>query len=111
MKIYVPDMTNYKCFIVYSEGVIRAYEKVPQNNQEINYRDYYVNSNYIFRDGTQSFGSYYSVPTCLASDVVTDNVYYRNDFDRILIIVFIMSIFILYVPLKIFNKFFKKGGL
>lgn len=111
MKIYVPDMTNYKCFIVYSEGVIRAYEKVPQNNQEINYRDYYFNSNYIFRDGTQSFGSYYNLPTCLSSDVVTDNVFYRNDLDKILLIVLIMSTFCFYIPMKVFNKFFRKGGL
>lgn len=110
MKIYVPDL-SYKCFIVYSEGVIRAYEKVPQNNQEIKYRDYYINSSYIYRDGTQSFGSYYSTPTCLASDVVTDNVYYRNDFDKILVIFLIMSIFCFYIPIKVFSKLFKKGGL
>lgn len=110
MKIYVPDL-SYKCFIVYSEGVIRAYEKVPQINQEIKYRDYYINSSYIYRDGTQSFGSYYSTPTCLASDVVTDNVYYRNDFDKILVIFLIMSIFCFYIPIKVFSKLFKKGGL
>lgn len=110
MKIYVPDL-SYKCFIVYSEGVIRAYEKVPQINQEIKYRDYYINSSYIYRDGTQSFGSYYSPPTCLASDVVTDNVYYRNDLDKILVIFLIMSIFCFYIPIKVFSKLFKKGGL
>lgn len=110
MKIYVPDL-SYKCFIVYSEGVIRAYEKVPQINQEIKYRDYYINSSYIYRDGTQSFGSYYSTPTCLASDVVTDNVYYRNDLDKILVIFLIMSIFCFYIPIKVFSKLFKKGGL
>ena len=109
--IYVPDLETYKCFVVQSEGVIRAYEKMPTNNQEIIYRDYYVNSNYIFRDGSQTFGTYYNTPTCLSSNVLTDSVFYRNDFDKILIIVFIMTIFIVYVPLKIFNKFFKKGGL
>lgn len=110
MKIYVPDL-SYKCFIVYSEGVIRAYEKVPKINQEVNYRDYYINASYIYRDGTQSFGSYYSPPICLASDVVTDSVYYRNDFDKILVIFLIMSIFCFYIPIKLFSKLFKKGGL
>lgn len=107
MKIYVPDL-SYKCFVVQSEGVIRAYEKVPQNNQEINYRDYYINSSYIYRDGTQSFGSYYYTPTCLSTDVVTDSVYYRNDIDKILVIVLIFSIFIIYIPLKIGKRFFRR---
>lgn len=111
MKIYVPDLTNYKCFVVRTEGVIRGYEKVPQINQEINYRDYYINSSYIYKDGTESFGSYYTPPTCLASDVVTDSYYYRNDFDKILIIVLIFSIFIIYFPMKVIFKFFKRGGL
>lgn len=110
MKIYVPDL-SYKCFVIQSEGVIRAYEKVPQNNQEINYRDYYINSSYIYRDGTQSFGSYYNTPTCLSADVVTDSVYYRNDFDKILVIFLIMCIFCFYLPVKVFSKLFKKGGL
>lgn len=110
MKIYVPDL-SYKCFVIQSEGVIRAYEKVPQNNQEINYRDYYINSSYIYRDGTQSFGSYYNTPTCLSTDVVTDSVYYRNDFDKILVIFIIMCIFCFYLPVKVFSKLFKKGGL
>lgn len=111
MKIYVPDLTNYKCFVVRQEGVIRAYEKVPQINQEVNYRDYYINSSYIYKDGTENFGSYYNPPTCLGSDVVTDSYYYRNDFDKILIIVLIFSIFVIYFPLKVFFKMFKRGGL
>lgn len=110
MKIYVPDL-SYKCFVIQSEGVIRAYEKVPQNNQEINYRDYYINSSYIYRDGIQSFGSYYNTPTCLSTDVVTDSVYYRNDFDKILVIFLIMCIFCFYLPIKVFSKLFKKGSL
>lgn len=110
MKIYVPSL-NYSCYVIQSEGVIRAYEKVPQNNQEINYRDYYINSSYIYRDGTQSFGSYYNTPTCLSTDVVTDSVYYRNDFDKILVIFLIMCIFCFYLPVKVFSKLFKKGSL
>ena len=44
--IYVPDLTNYKCYVVQSEGVLRGYEEVPTNNTTINYRDFYINSNY-----------------------------------------------------------------
>lgn len=111
MKIYVPDLENYKCFVVQSEGVIRAYEKIPANNTDVNYRDYYINSSYIYKDGSSSFGSYYNLPVCLARDNLTSDVFYRNDIDKILIIFLIMCIFNFYIPIKIFSKLFKKGGL
>lgn len=108
MKIYVPDLSSYKCFVVQSEEVIRAYEKVPTNNSNINYRDYYIQSSYIYRDGTQNFSAYATLPVCLSSSSLTDSVYYRNDFDSILIIFLIMSIFCFYIPLKIFMRLFRR---
>lgn len=108
--IYVPD-TNYACYVVQSEGVIRAYEQQPVYNATINYRDYYITSNYIFKDGTQQFGSYSTLPICLESDVITSDYFYRNDLDSILIIFTIFVIFIILLPLKIFGKLFKRGAL
>lgn len=105
--IYVPDL-NYACYYVQSEGVIRSYEEMPENNKTINYRDYYVNSNYIYKDGYTQFSSYSTLPTCLASSVITDNVYYRNDLSDILIIFLIMSIFCFYIPIKIFTRMFRR---
>lgn len=105
--IYVPDNT-YACYVVQSEGVIRAYEQQPQYNTTTNYRDYYINSNYIFRDGSQQFGSYSTLPVCLSNDVITNDIHYRNDFDSILIIFFIMSIFCFYIPLKVFTRLFRR---
>lgn len=106
--IYVPDLTNYKCYVVQSEGVLRGYEEVPTNNSTINYRDFYINSNYIYRDGSQTFGQFSILPVCLSSDVISSDVYYRNDFDSILIIFLIMSIFCFYIPLKVFLRLFRR---
>lgn len=105
--IYVPDL-NYACYVVQSEGVIRAYEEVPTNNRDVNYRDYYLNSNYIYKDGRQSFGAYSTLPVCLSSDTLTNSVYYRNDFDSILIIFYIMCIFCFWIPIKIFMRLFRR---
>lgn len=105
--IYVPN-TNYSCYVVQSEGVIRAYEQTPRNNIDINYRDYYIRSNYIYKDGIQSFGSYSTLPVCLDNSQITDSVYYRNDFDSILIIFLIMSIFCFLIPIKIFTRLFRR---
>jgi len=105
--IYVPD-TSKACYVVQSEGVIRAYETTPQTNTTINYRDYYIDSNYIFRDSSQNFSTYTTLPTCLDSSVLTDEVYYRNDFDSILIIFTIFAFFTIWCPLKIFMRLFRR---
>lgn len=106
--IYVPEKENYKCYVVQSEGVIRSYEEIPQNNKTINYRDYYINSNYIYRDGSTTFSNYTTLPTCLDASVITSEVYYRNDLDKILIIFLILSIFAFLIPLKVFIRLFRR---
>ena len=106
--IYVPDLENYKCFVVRSESTIRAYKNIPVNNSDVAYRDYYYNSNYLYQDGIQSFGSYSTLPICLDNSNLTDSVYYRNDFDSILVIFLIMCIFCFYLPLKIFVRLFRR---
>lgn len=106
--IYVPQKESYECYVVQSEGVIRAYEKIPKNDLTVNYRDYYIRSNYIYKDGVTSFSSYATLPICLSSSEVTSNVYYRNDLDAILTIFLIMSIFIFYIPIKVFMRLFRR---
>ena len=106
--IYVPDKENYKCFVVRSQDVIRAYEEIPRNNADVNYRDYYYNSNYLYNDGIQSFSQYTTLPTCLDNNIVTTDVYYRNDISSILFIFTNLCIFVLYIPLKIFMRLFRR---
>lgn len=105
MKIYVPqDNTYNKCYVVQSEGVIRGYAEVPQTNRTINYRDYYINSDYIYRDGSQTFSQYATTPTCLASSVITNDFYYRVDISSILVIFSILVLFTIYFPVKLFLR-------
>lgn len=105
---YVPDTKNYSCFVVRDSNTIRAYKQKPTNNSNIDYRDYYINSNYLYQDGTQQFSNYTTLPVCLNNSEITNEVYYRNDFDSILIIFLIMSIFCFLIPLKIFVRFFRR---
>ena len=109
MKIFMPNDTTYnKCYVVQSEGVIRGYDRVPQLSTSYNYRDYYINSDYIYRDGVGQWSQYATLPVCLDSDVITNDFYYRTDFDSILVIFLIMCIFIFLVPFKIFTRFFRR---
>ena len=111
-KIFVPSDTTYnKCYVVQSEGVIRGYDRQPNYNTNYNYRDYYINSNYIFRDGSGQWGQYSTLPICLDNNIITNDYYHRNDFSSILIIFFIINIFAIYLPIKIFSKIFRKGAL
>ena len=110
--IYVPDI-NYKCYVIINSDTIREYEQVPYNpgynqNISINYRDYYINSNYIYTDSSQTFSSYSTLPTCLNSEVLTTDYMYRLDFDKILIMFLIMFIFIVHVPFKMFTSLFRR---
>ena len=106
--IYVPDLENYKCFVVRDESTLRAYKEVPRKNSDVDYRDYFYNSNYLYKDGEQSFGNYSVLPVCLDNSVLTSEVYYRNDFDSILIIFLIMSIFCFLIPIKLFLRFIRR---
>ena len=106
-KIYVPDLTSYSCFVMHND-YIRAYTSNPAYNTTLNYTDYYFKNNYYSQSGTQQFGNYSTLPTCIDSNLLTDEVYYRYDFDKILIIFFILAIVIVYVPIKILFRFFRR---
>lgn len=106
--IYVPEKEKYKCYVVQSEGVIRAYETQPRTNSNLSYRDYYVSSNYLYRDGVQSFSQYATLPICIDMNEITSSVYYRNDFANILIIFIILSLVCFYAPWKILCRMFRR---
>ena len=110
--IYVPDK-NYKCYVLQDKDTIRAYESVPYNPSynntiTIKYRDYYINSHYLYRDSQQNFGYSTTLPQCLSMSEITDNVYYRNDLDSILIIFIILCVFGFYIPLRVFLRLFRR---
>ncbi len=105
--IYVPDL-NYECYVLVNKDTIRAYEIKPYNpgyNQQvnINYRDYYINSSYLYTDGVQQFGNYSTIPICLETSKLTTDLYYRADIDKIMIVFFIflfIAVFIISICLK-----------
>lgn len=106
-KIFVPEDTTYNaCYVVQSEGVIRAYDRVPSYNTSYSYRDYYVNSDYMYRDGNGNWSSYSTLPTCLSSDVITNDIYYRVDLYKIMIIFIILAIVIIVIPYKFMSRIF-----
>lgn len=105
-KIYLPNFNDYKCVYIINEDTMRAYKEIPRNNSSIEYTDFYFNSNYYYKDGIQTFNQYTTLPVCLDNSKLTDNYIYRNDFSSILLMFFIISIFVVWLPYKIFSRFF-----
>lgn len=105
--IYIPD-DSYSCYVVQNEDVIRAYESMPRNDTTVNYRDYYINSDYIYKDSEQTFSRYQDLPVCLSTSTLTTEPYYRTDFPDILVMLFIFCFFTLWIPWKIFCRLFRR---
>lgn len=109
--VYVPTYTDNSCVVHYSSGIVRVYDTRPTYNSDINYTDYYIHDDYFPSSGVAHFSNYSTLPTCLPADSITDNYYYRVDFPSILLMFLIISIFAFYIPIKVFSKLFKRGGL
>lgn len=105
-KVYVPSYTSSNCAYIYNSDIIRVYDTVPQHSQTVNYTDYYIKSSYISNTGSTTFSQYSTLPTCISSSNITTDYWYRNDFDKILVILFIILILCFYFPYRIITRIF-----
>lgn len=105
--IYVPDLDNYVCYVVRDTNTLRAYKTMPEKNADVDYRDYYINSHYLYQDGVQSFSSYSNLPVCLSSDNLTTAYAYRNDFTDICIVFVILVGIFWFFASKLLKVLFK----
>lgn len=109
-KTYLPQIEDNNCIVVdnLNSGYIRVYDRTPTANSDIDYIDYFIDKDYITRQGTQSFGNYSYSVNCQPHDNFTTDFYYRVDLDKILIIFIIFCIFCIMIPLKIFTRLFRR---
>lgn len=113
-NIYLPidNVNDFACYSIYDKDTVRAYYTKPALDSSSNYVDFYINSHYLQKTGTQSWGQWNSsLPTCLSSDLITTDYYYRNDFSDILLIFIIFAIVGIYLPFKLISRIFRKGVL
>lgn len=113
-NIYLPinNLNDFACYSIYDKDTLRAYYTKPAFDSSSNYVDFYINSHYLQKTGTQSWGQWNtSLPTCLSSNSITTDYYYRNDFPDILLIFIIFAIVGIYLPFKLISRIFRKGVL
>lgn len=102
--IYVPNLNQNNCVVVLDKDTIRVFDSQPQSNVLVNYTDYFVNSHYLSKSGSIVYSDF--LETCESSSNLTSDFYYRNDFDSILVIFFIITLLCIYFPYKIFSRAF-----
>lgn len=107
-EVYVPNFDSNNCVVIQSSDVVRVYDRVPTYNSTINYRDYFIKSNYIYNTGSQSFSNYATLPVCIANERITTDVFYRNDIHFILIIFVIMAFISFWVPWRLITRIFRR---
>ena len=108
MKEYSPiDLPNNKCYEYQDTYILRIYDSI-NINQENNFTDYNTANHYQSKSGSIFLEN---EPVCMSHEYLSHELYYRNDLSHILVIFLILAIFIIYLPIKIFSKFFKKGRL
>lgn len=105
-KLYIPNYSTNNCVYIQSSDVIRVYDSRPTNNSTVNYTDYYIKSSYISNRGSQTFNQYSTLPSCYDSSLITTNVWYRNDIDKILVIFLILLLVCFYFPYRLISRMF-----
>lgn len=108
--IYIPnyDPILNPCAIVLNENTIRVYNELPLSNTSVLYTDYYFNSSYISKPGIEEITIDTDIIQCITNDNITTDLYYRNDIDGILITFIIYTFIMIYIPFKLFSRFFRK---
>lgn len=102
-KIYLPtEYLNKPCYVI-NNGYIRVYNTTNNSNNIV--YDIYINQDYQVRRTTSGYSS---STQCDTMNQYTDDIYYRTDFDKILVIFLILCIFCFLLPLKIFVRFFRR---
>lgn len=107
MKIFIPNDSTYdECYEVLDGNTIRAYDTFPSINTSYSYRDYFLHSDYIFKDGLGEWTTIDTLPICLDESIITHDIFYRVDLSHIMVIFFVMFFFIFIIPLFVCSKFF-----
>lgn len=100
---YLPtELINQEYYYNYNNNSITIYKNCNSNN---------CDCVEVFPDLDYQISKTYSCELTsnnLDYTIFTDNIYYRKDLSSILIIFIILSFFIIYIPLNVFSKLFKR---
>lgn len=96
--IYVPNYNENNCIIIKNSDVIRVYDNTPYFNNEINYTDYFIKSDYMFVNSIELITDENLISKCVAHENITTQIYYRQDFFDILMLFLVIAFITLFLP-------------
>ena len=101
-KIYVPT-DNLKCYRFIDRDTLRGYFTKPEINDSVTYYDFYLDKHYNSVEGTETITE---EVTCIEN--TTSDYLYRNDIVEILIFFVIVAIIVIYIPVKVLFRLFRR---
>lgn len=99
-KLYIPTQYLNNCN-VFNDNYIRSYT----NNNRTEWVDIYFKDNYALKSGSST---YQNNVVCDTLNTYTDDIYYRYDLSNSLIIFYLLCLFIIVLPLKIYGRLFRR---
>lgn len=104
MKTYLyDDLINFEYYYNFDNNIITVYKDC--NNNQCICEKVYTKNDYI---RSQEYNCTLSQDHVLDYTNFISDFYYRTDFANILIIFFILTFFIIWCPIKIILRFFKR---
>lgn len=111
--IYLPDDDFSKeCVVILDKDTVRAYQINPYDLEVGDlyyYRDYYINSHYIFKDDYDILYSSSVFGSCIDENNLTNIIYYRNDIFEILALLVLIVGVCWFLVSKLYKTFMRGG--
>ena len=111
-NIYLPvdNISKFSCYSVRDKDTIRAYYSKPSINSNSDYVDFYINSHYLQKTGTETWGQWTSnLPVCLPNSSITNKIEYRVDFFESMFLFLLLLFILFWLPLKLtFFRLFRR---
>lgn len=108
--IYLPieDFNSYSCYTFNDSETIRAYKTNPTINSTVDYTDYFINSHYLYNNGSETFTDVSILPICIEKERLTNAYSYRNDFSDIILVVLAFCLLFGFIIHKLVKQIFKR---
>lgn len=109
-NIYLPieDFDSYSCYTFIDSETIRAYKTTPNINSTVDYTDYFINSHYLYNNGSETFTNVSILPICIEKERFTNAYSYRNDFSDIMLVVLAFCLLGGFLIHKLVKQLFKR---
>lgn len=103
-NVYVPSYETGECVVIQNSTTIRKYDEEPIENGTYHYIDYYIDQDYQWNEGNQTFNQYTTRPICRT---ITTNIMEKPNIERQIGIIIIIIILAVMLNIQIIRRWLK----